>query len=111
MSSDQPIFILNDQVFANQSLAVSANSLVAEIKEARTFSVQIITAGSSFSGSVQVQASDDNINWASDGSPFTISAAGSQMLNFPDRGYAYVRLAFTAVTGVGTLNALISAKR
>lgn len=111
MSSEFPIFISNNQVFVNQSLATSANSLIVEIKEARSYAVQLTITGSSFSGSIQVQGSNDMVNWGSDGSPATISAAGTTILNFSDRGYAYTRLAFTTATGVGTLNAFISAKR
>ncbi len=109
MSSDLPIWIQNVEVFSAANIATSANSTVVDLSDSHTFAVQITATGSP-SATAQVQGSNDNVNWGSDGSSISISSAGTSITNFNDRGYRYCRIALTG-GGTGTITAYISSKR
>jgi hypothetical protein len=68
-----------------------------------------LTATGTVAGTVQVQGSNDGVDFGDDGAPITL-ISGTTINNFPDRGYAWVQLVFTAASGSGTLTAYIAGK-
>jgi hypothetical protein len=55
-------------------------------------------------GSIQVQASNDGVTWASEGTAVTVSADGNSLLKVADVSYRYMRISATLTAGRYALN-------
>ena len=108
MSSDQPIFIINQSSVFN--LASSSNGASIDIKNARIFSLQPVATGSSILGSIQLQGSHDNIDWGNVGSAINIATGNFVPVNLGELALPFLRVVFTAASGVGSLTVYISGK-
>lgn len=100
------------------SLGVSAASELIDIRQIYTLAVQH-TASGTVAGTLTLQGSNDVIdpvngyaptNWATIGTPVTLSTPGSAMINLEAQGYAWFRVIFTANAGSGALLVTLSAK-
>ncbi len=109
--SDLPIFVLNSNIIAAHTLGSDYTSAVLEVKEAKHFCVQPIAAGSSKLGAVQLQGSNDGVNFGNLGASIAVASANLVPVNYADQAVAYLRVVFTAAGGSGTLDVYISAKR
>jgi hypothetical protein len=104
-----------------QSLAANFASGPGEIKEVHAYSVfVVITAATGLSGTFQLQASPDGVNWANvPGANATsvlasVAAAETIMLfdsNVSIPSYPYVQVTFTHTAGTGTANIFLSCKQ
>jgi hypothetical protein len=100
---------LNTLVDAH-SLGASFNSSSLELPLVELLSAQLIwTDSGSLSGTVNLQASNDNTNWVSVGSQ-ALSGSSTAMINKSDILYKYVRIAYTRTAGSGSLTVLVNAK-
>lgn len=106
--SDAPIFILNQPTVFN--LATSSNGASIDVKPATLFSLQPVATGSSILGSIQLQGSHDNVNWGTVGSAITLPAGNIIPVNLGTLGLPYLRVVFTAASGVGALTVYVSGK-
>lgn len=111
--------LLNDVQFMNSAgpLALPATGTVRTVKtytglpgnpspgvaldNARRFGITATVTGSAV-GSLQLEASNDNVNFANLGSAVAVAAAGTYLIA-GDADFKYVRLAYTATSGTGTL--------
>jgi len=108
-----PIHLLNKKIIDAVSVAGDTTSDSLEVKEAVSIAVQAIWAGSSPSGTVSIQASNDGTNFKElSGGSITVSGnTGNDLKNFADCGFAYLRAVYTHSSGSGTLTVQVNAKR
>lgn len=113
-----PVHLFNIQIVTDASMASDIESIHVNVDEAASFSIQAIFTGTPM-GTLQIEGSNDvpnydNIitNWTpiSD-SIDNIIEAGTYLLNVEFPVYSFVRLTYTRISGSGTLNARINAKR
>jgi hypothetical protein len=108
--------ISNDSLItASVDLSSSSNLMAYYIGHVGLAAVQLVYTGTP-AGNFKIQGSCDRgqpnassesqqavgvTNWSDVSSATTISAAGSLIINLPDPGYQWIRVAWTA-TGAGT---------
>lgn len=95
-------------------------SKVLDIRHIYCFALQYIITGSAFGGTITFQGSNDATNdpenqpptnWSTVGSPVTVSAAGSTIVNFDGQGYAFFRVIYaTSGSPNGSLTVLFNGK-
>jgi hypothetical protein len=113
--SDQPIHKSNIPLFVSLPVGVGTNiSPSQEVQEAISYCVQVIWSnGSSMSGSIYLEASNDNVNFTQ--IPQTIlaisGASGSHMINIEKHAYGYVHLVVNLTAGSATIDSRMNAKR
>lgn len=122
---------LNPQsVITNGAMSGNLTSLVTIIQKVSMFSYSVAWSGSSPSGSIAVQVSNDysenaagavanagtwnSLTFENNGSTtssITVSGnTGNAMIDILQTGTYAVRLVYTAVSGTGSLNAVIAGK-
>ena len=112
--SDKPIHTLNVPLFVALPVGVGTNtSSSLNVQEVISFCVQAIwSSGSSLSGSIYLEASNDDINHTQ--IPQTIlaisGASGSHMINIEKHAYGFVRLAVNLSAGSAVMDSRINAK-
>jgi hypothetical protein len=101
---------------ANQSMAASFTSKIVPIDFNSGISVEIATTDTAaLNGTLAIEVSNSGANWA----PLTLSGGGLSIaivangINFEDLDVTarFLRLAWTSVAGVGTMNAYVHVKR
>lgn len=108
MSSEAPIFVLNQPTVFN--LATSSNGASIDVKNATYFSLQPVASGSSILGSVQLQGSHDQSNWGNVGSAINLATGNFVPVNLGTLGLPFLRVSFTGASGVGSVTVYISGK-
>ncbi len=93
-----------------KSMASSFNSGAQRIRDNVGYALHLIWTNTSgpVTGTFKLQASCDEgatpVNWEDiSGTSTAVSGAGSQMYNMANQYYAWVRVVYTAGSGVGTL--------
>ena len=72
-------------------------------------SFQAVWTGTSPVGTLQIQGSNNNINWSNDGSTTAVSGnSGNVLIKVTSVCYDYIRIQYAKTSGVGTLNVLQS---
>jgi len=85
-------------------------STVVPLSECTYCSFQYVYTGSPV-GTIQVQASNDNVNFTNiDRSLINITAAGSSVVNLSEIGYIYARVLYTKTSGTGSLTITVGTK-
>lgn len=109
-----PIQQFSEPLFSGQSLASSVNSPSQDASSVVRLCIQAEwSAGSSLSGTLHFQVSNDNINWNDDPevTPITISgASGSAVAKVANCSYPWCRLSYVSSAGTGTLTCVVSGK-
>lgn len=111
-----PVHVLNNSIIADGDMSASINSTPTNINEVVSYCIQAVFTGSPV-GSLKIQASnslliDSNTVWTDvDNSSSAVTAAGDYMVNVELPSYSWVRLVYTRISGSGTINARINAKR
>lgn len=107
----------NDSLFLNLDASINQESEAQWSLKIVRASFQLIAAGASPGGTIQIQASDDKAfglpanqfqptNWNDVGSPITVAAIGSFLVPTLECSYEYLRLIWAAGGGsVGTITA------
>lgn len=109
----EPVHVFNVQVYTNQSMVASSNSLPLNIDECVSYCVHAKFTGAPV-GELKIQGSNDPAILGYDDITDSISAvteAGGYILNVELPAYSFIRLVYTATSGTGTINAKINAKR
>jgi len=105
-----PIFILNTQISNAVSLGSSFNSSTVDISEVIGYAVQLTYTGTP-TGSLTINASNDGTNFFTVATVTLTGSAGTNVQNFTQAHYKYVRISYTFTSGAGTLTAYVSGKR
>lgn len=108
-----PIFILNDLIFDDESMASDLESVILDLGEAVGFCVHSVWTGSP-DGDVIVQVSnflDDSSSFVDIDTQATGGAAGKHILNVEHAHYRYIKVIFDRTSGSGSLKCRVSAKR
>lgn len=95
--------------------AMTGNILGAtlDVKEAITVCAQFTWTGTSPAGVIQIYGSNDNVNFGpiAGTQTFTIASnAGTECINIPTIGAAYIKAVYTFTSGTGTLTAIVNSK-
>jgi hypothetical protein len=108
-----PIHIFNNRLILDGDMAGNITSTTQNVQEAVSFSVHGIWTGTSPVGTLDIQGSNDGVNFTSVlSSPAAISGnSGQIMVNVEKHAYAYIRLVYTETSGTGTLNVYVNGKR
>lgn len=109
-----PIHLFNEHLIDDEAMNSDITSSSLGVNEAISFSVQAIWSdGTSPVGSLDLQASNDGINFTSVlTSPSAVSGNSGQILiNVEKHAYANIRIVYTRTSGDGTLNVYVNAKR
>jgi len=107
----QPIFSFNNLILTNGNMADNLTSSVQDISEVCGFCVQANwSAGSTPVGTLNIQASLDNVNFTTVASVAVSGNSGSNLVNVNVAHYRYVQCTYTATSGSGTLNVYIAGK-
>ncbi len=98
---------VTDTIVSRTADTVSFTTTGQEIATIRNYSLQAIWTETTISGaSVEIQASDDNLNWSSIASTSQpISSDDNFLWNFSDANYRYFR--FSVTIGGGTLDTFV----
>ena len=96
----------------NGAMTTNINSTAVDLRQSLGCSIQAtVTAGSSPSGTLKLQGSNDNSNWVDvAGTSSTVSGNTSIMWNVQQTFYRYIRCAYAFTSGSGTLNVNFEAK-
>lgn len=105
-----PIFQSNNKVLDAVVLSTGRTSSVVDVSEVINFAVHNIFTGTP-TGTITIQASNNNIDFATLTTVALAGAAGSDIKNFNDIGYLFVRVIYTFASSTGTLTTYISCKR
>jgi len=109
----EPIHSFNEPIYTAHSLTASSISASQNIDEIRSYCISAVITGSPV-GSLQVQGSNDGINFGNvPGSQFTVAISAAGIYLIPDSlpAYSYVQLVYTFTSGTGFISASINAKR
>lgn len=102
---------INQKVLDAVSMASNQTSAVVELKEFSLFCVQyVITGFSATTATLDLQASNDGINYVSVQSITPTLATENDMINVEKAGYNFVRVQYTQTGGAGTLTVIINGK-
>lgn len=111
----EPIHLFNDKVIDSQSMGADITSSSKNVQEAISYSVHCIwSAGSTPVGTLDLQGSNDDVNFTSvlESGPAPISGnSGSLLINVEKHSYGYMRVVYTRTSGSGTMTTLVNAKR
>lgn len=108
-----PVFLLNELVFNDSSMATSLTSAILDLGEATGYACHFVWSGTPV-GSVVTSGSnflDDLNSFTEVDSQLTASAAGNHLLNVERCHYRYIQISYERTSGTGTLKARVSAKR
>lgn len=109
----EPIHVFNIQIVTNGNMASNITSLSTNIDEIVSYSIEAAFTGSAV-GTIKLQGSNNpSLLGYTDitDSISEVDGTGSYLINVELPAYSYVQLVYTAVSGSGTLNAVINAKR
>lgn len=85
------------------SMAADVTSAAQDLSFYWVFSMQAVFTGSPV-GSIELQASNDNVTFTTiSGTNTAVSAASNIMWNVENAGYKYVRVFYDATSGTGSL--------
>lgn len=104
------IFVTNNPIISNGSMAGSLSATPVDISEFPCYSVHGIWTGSPV-GTISVQGSNDGTNFVEVASQATGGSAGQYLLNVEKAGYKFVRVQYTRTSGTGALTVYLSGKR
>lgn len=105
MRTDLAQLIVNGDMSGNITQSVTQPMIGIALS-----AIQAVWTGSPV-GTLKLQISNDNVTYTDyTGSSTAVSGAGNFIWNLLDVGYRYIRVAYTAASGSGTLNANISIK-
>jgi len=110
MSNALPIFVLNRQLFTNQSLSSTVSSDIVDLAETLGYAIHAIWTGAPV-GDISVQGGNDGINFVEIDSVATGGVSGQHLLNVEKHHYRYVRIQYISTSGTGSLTLYISGKR
>lgn len=97
------------QILTAGDMSLTLTSVSYDLTEKSLAAMQAVYTGSP-TGSLQVQGSNDDLNWSSVGSAVAISAAGSTLQNIGLVGFQFMRAVYTPSGGTGALTLIASAK-
>ena len=105
---------LNDSLTLSPSSAMTASitSEAVNVQSMTRVAIQAIYTGSPV-GSLKLQAANSltSQTWTDvSNSTVAVSAAGNQLWNVSDIGYALIRVVYTFTSGSGTLEVIVSGK-
>lgn len=109
MSSDQPIFAMNNKVFNAVSMTTNLTSVTIDLSETTGYALHAIWTGAPV-GTISANGSDDGINFVSVASNPTGGTSGQYLLNVEKIHYRYVQITYTFTSGTGSLTAYVSAR-
>jgi len=104
--------ILPDPLFVDADMSTNLYSEVVSIQYMNNIGIQIVWTGSPL-GEFQVQLSNNRTDWEVlplAPVPYADKSAGSHYLDLNTLASVYIRLAYIAGSGSGTLNSTITAK-
>lgn len=90
-----------------------------DLENVYCMALQLIPAGTTAAGSIQLQASNQNgrseqggeiTAWANVGTPLTLSDLASQMIEEDAVGFKWLRIQYTPNAGNGNLTAILATK-
>lgn len=110
MSTTQSYRSFNNTILSSGSMAGNLTSSVQSLDNCVRFFIQAFWSGTSPSGTIGVQVSNDQTNWTSVDSQTVSTNSGTYGLNYDNPGFPYVQLYYTYSSGTGTLNATIAGK-
>lgn len=97
----------------------AVDSSIISLESVYCYSIQIVAAGATASGSVQMKVSNDQgvdelgtgvTHWALLDSATSVSALGTTMVNKDGVGYRWLKVTYTPASGSGTLTLTINTK-
>lgn len=103
-----PVTQFNQTILSAVDMTTDQTSVSSNIKECRLVAVHLIYAAGA-TGSLQIQASNDDSNWTAVSTTALSGSAGSVMYNV-EAGFAFIRVFYDATSGSGALTATINAK-
>lgn len=104
----KPVIVLN----AGDASTATLTSSSTNIQFLDDIAYQAIWTGTP-TGTLTIEASLDNSNWATITTTFTSNPAGSasnSVANVPTAGYSYLRVKYTRTSGTGTLTIYVAGK-
>jgi hypothetical protein len=91
-------------------MSVSLTSVTIDIAELPGYAVHAIWTGSPV-GTINVNASNDSVNFVSVASQAAGGSNGQFLLNTEVAHYRWLQVTYTATSGTGSLTTYVSAKR
>jgi len=100
------------QLVSAGNLASNITSAAQQLNQMLMCSIQAVWSGSSPSGTLKLQISNDDSNWTDySGSSQSVSGnTGSIMWNMSATPFPWIRVVYTAVSGTGSLNVTVNGK-
>lgn len=112
--SELPFHLFNNHLVDSVSMGANITSSAVNVQEAVSYSVHAIwSAGATPIGTLDLQASNDGVNYQSVlSAPAAVSGNSGQILiNIEKHAYAYIQVVYTRTSGSATLNVYVNAKR
>lgn len=97
------------QILTAGDMSGDLTSVSYDLQEKSLAAMQAVYTGAP-TGSLQIQGSNDNVNWSSVGSPVAISAAGNTLVNLGLVGFQFMRAFYDFTSGTGALTLIASGK-
>lgn len=113
--------VTNDLLFDKTTMSgtTKVTSKIIALAHIYTYALQYIAAGTTASGSMQVQGScdmgineqgDGVTNWANIDSAVSISSLGTVIINKDAVGWKWLRVEYTPASGNGTFSLIVNCK-
>jgi hypothetical protein len=101
-----PIHVASIQLLDASSMGADVTSDAVNINSVVCYSVHCVWEnGSSTGGSLELQASNDNVNFVSVATQAIATDSGNYMFNVEKAGYSYFRIFYDRSAGSGDLTA------
>lgn len=103
--------IAND-ILINEAVAATTTLEALNVEFVLFYSLQVISSDEVDTGDydVQLQISNDNVNWVDSGSAVNVTAATSFFIEKSDVSYKYARLKLTKTSGGFTFKVIYNSK-
>lgn len=96
------------ELLSNADASVNQNSVPYQKSDLKDYSIQATFSSATINGSLQLQASNDNVNWHDvTGGTQAIVNGETHLFNVTGGNYKFTRVAWTATSGTGTLTLMI----
>ena|ERR1700722_16602772 len=100
---DVPYHIANTTIINNQSMASNISSSIVNINEVILIGIIAHWSGSSPVGTLNINASNDGINFDTIGSVPVSGNTGVDSINCQELGFGFLQVVYTATSGTGNL--------
>ena len=99
------------QLVSAASAAVNITSVPATLGDLGQFSIHVKFSSGTLNGTLTLDCSNDGTDWVTvTGSSQSIAAGASHVWNISNANYKYVRVAYAATSGTGTMTATMTLK-